>query len=109
MPKPKKHVFICTNQRPEGHPRGSCSINNAMGIWQKFADILNTKQLYNDILISGVRSCMGPCSLGPVVVIYPDNVWYGKVTDSDVEEIFQSHLIDGNPVERLVLADEVIG
>ncbi len=109
MPKPKKHVLICTNQRPEGHPRGSCSHRNAMEVWQKFADILNQKQLFSEVAVSGVRSCLGPCGAGPIVVVYPDNVWYGGVSGADVEEIFENHIIGGNPVERLVLPDAVFG
>ncbi len=105
MPKPNKHVFICTNQRPEGHPRGSCAARGTMKVWQKFAEILNEKQLFNEVAVSGVRSCLGPCGMGPIVVVYPDNVWYGQVTEADVSEIFESHLIGGNPVERLVLPE----
>ena len=109
MPKPKNHVLICTNQRPEGHPRGSCFQKNSMGVWQKFADILNQKQAFDTVMVSGVRSCLGPCQMGPIVVVYPDGVWYGNVTEADVEEIFESHLINGKPVERLILPDEVFG
>lgn len=106
MPKPKHHVLICTNQRPEGHPRGSCIHKNSMAVWQKFADVLNQKQMFDTVLVSGVRSCLGPCQLGPIVVVHPDNVWYGNVTDKDVEEIFESHLVNGKPVERLIIPEE---
>ena len=109
MPKPKYHVFICTNQRPEGHPRGSCSQTNAMGVWQKFADMLNRTNMYDKVMISGVRSCMGPCQNGPIVAVYPENVWYGKVTEADVDEIFNSHFVNGKPVERLVMPPEIFG
>jgi len=84
-------------------------IKNAMGLWQKFADMLNQKQMFGAVLVSGVRSCLGPCEAGPIVVVHPDNVWYGGVTEDDVEEIFESHFINGKPVERLVLKDEVFG
>ncbi|MBF0169986.1 MAG: (2Fe-2S) ferredoxin domain-containing protein [Nitrospinae bacterium] len=109
MPKPKHHVFICTNQRPEGHPRGSCAQKNAMLVWQKFADLLNEKMLFSEIFVSGVRSCLGPCGQGPVVVVHPDNVWYANVTEADVAEIFEKHLIGGKPVERLLMPEEVFG
>ena len=106
MSKPKKHILICTNQRPEGHPKGSCNARGSMAIWQKFADVINEKQAFNDVLISGVRSCLGPCGFGPVVVIYPDNVWYGHVADVDVEEIYEKHLVGGEPVKRLEIPED---
>ncbi|MBI4664837.1 MAG: (2Fe-2S) ferredoxin domain-containing protein [Nitrospinae bacterium] len=109
MPKPKYHVFICVNQRPEGHPRGSCAQKNAMGVWQKFADLLNQKNMYDKVMVTGARSCMGPCQNGPLVVVYPENVWYGNVTEADVAEIFENHFIQGKPVERLILPPEIFG
>jgi (2Fe-2S) ferredoxin len=45
--------------------------------------------------------CFGICEKGPVVVVYPDNVWYGSVTPDDVEEILDEHIEGGNVVERL--------
>ncbi|MBI4828487.1 MAG: (2Fe-2S) ferredoxin domain-containing protein [Nitrospinae bacterium] len=109
MPKPERHVFICVNQRPAGHPMGCCSERGAVSVWQKFADLLNQKQAFGKIMVSGVRSCLGPCQFGPVVVVYPDAVWYGKVRPEDVEEIFDSHLVGGKPVERLFVPPEVFG
>lgn len=109
MPKPKYHVLICTNQRPEGHPKVSCAERGSTDVWQKFADILNQKQAYDKVMISGVRSCLGPCQLGPVVVVYPEGIWYSSVQPTDVEEIFESHFENGKPLERLALPEENFG
>ncbi len=48
--------------------------------------------------------CLDACSQGVSVVVYPEGVWYGHVTEADVEEIVASHLIEGRPVERLRMA-----
>jgi len=48
--------------------------------------------------------CLDRCADGPVMVIYPEGIWYTLVDQEDVEEIIQSHLIAGRPVERLQLA-----
>jgi len=47
--------------------------------------------------------CLDRCADGPVMVIYPEGIWYTFVDTDDVEEIIQSHLIEGRPVERLQL------
>ena len=69
-------------------------------------------EIENKGLSSVVRvtpsGCLGPCSEGCSVVVYPDEVWYGKVRVVDVVEIVEQHLKKGQPVERLVLTDEQI-
>ncbi len=47
--------------------------------------------------------CLGRCEHGPVVVVYPDDVWYQYVDEEDVDEIIESHLIGGKIVERLTI------
>ena len=50
--------------------------------------------------------CLDQCAFGAVVVVYPDNVWYGRVTPADVDEIIERHIVKGEIVERLVIPDE---
>ena len=45
--------------------------------------------------------CLGLCNDGPIVIVYPEGTWYGKVTPNDVDEIVESHLLNGNIVKRL--------
>ncbi len=104
MPKPEKFVYVCVNQRPEGHPRGSCSMHGAREVIMKFSETLEAKGLFDRVSL--IQSgCMGPCSEGPVVAVFPDNVWYRGVAPGDVEEIVTGHLDGGNPVGRLLLDD----
>lgn len=98
--KLEHHVFVCTNERPPGHPRGCCKEKGADGLLEAFK-----KEVAGTGLVSKVRAqragCLDVCEHGPAVVIYPDNVWYGPVTPADVPEIVQKHLRDGEPVQRL--------
>jgi len=55
-----------------------------------------------------MSGCLDQCEHGPTVVVYPDAVWYGRVTANDVEEIIESHIVNGKPVERLMLPEECI-
>jgi len=107
MPKPKHHIFVCNNKRPAGHPRGCCQDTGSMDVWQKMSEELDDRGIYDTVRITGT-TCVGPCGRGPVVIVQPDNVWYGKVTTEDVKEIFESHIVGGTPVERLVIPEEEI-
>ena len=98
--KPKHHVFVCMNRRPEGHPRGSCSTVGSGPVLEAFAGEVENRGLFEQIFVTGTF-CMGPCDQGPTVVVYPEGVWYGKVTPEDVKEIFEQHLLNGSPVSRL--------
>lgn len=62
------------------------------------------KDLNSEIKIRANRSgCLGICDFGPTVVIYPEGIFYVGVQMEDVSEIVQSHLVNNQPVERLVL------
>ena len=108
MAKPDQHVFVCLNSRPPGHPRGSCGAVGANDVMQRFQQEFESKNLFDKALISG-STCVGPCNLGPTVIIYPDGTWYSKVSLDDVAEIVDSHIIKGKPVERLILPEETWG
>lgn len=98
MPKPDKFVFVCINQRDPEHPRPSC-INNGAG------DVFNAlreeqgRRLATDVKVVAT-GCLGPCMVGPVVAVMPDDVWYGGVIEEDVPELMD-HAQGGPPVARL--------
>ncbi|MBF0188149.1 MAG: (2Fe-2S) ferredoxin domain-containing protein [Magnetococcales bacterium] len=98
--KPERHVFVCMNSRPPGHPKGSCQTQGAGPVIEAFAGEMEKRGLWGRVALT-TTGCMGPCDQGPTVVVYPEGVWYGKVKPEDVGEIFDQHLEAGNPVERL--------
>lgn len=96
-----KHIFICTNER-KGEERQSCGETHGMQLVAEFKKQI--KDLKSDIKIRANRSgCLGICDFGPTVVIYPEGIFYVGVQVEDVSEIVQSHLVNNQPVERLVL------
>ena len=100
---PKKlqaHVFVCTNERPAEDPRGCCKGKGSEELLAKLKEAVKTKKLNTQVRVQKA-GCLDTCEEGPSVVVYPEGVWYGRVQVSDVEEIVQSHLLDGKPVERL--------
>ncbi|HEX9250913.1 MAG TPA: (2Fe-2S) ferredoxin domain-containing protein [Ignavibacteriaceae bacterium] len=100
MKRYNKHIFICENKRPEGHPRGCCSEKGSVEIREYFK--LRVKELgLNSEVRANAAGCLDACEFGVSVVVYPEQIWYGAVTKNDVDEIIQSHIINNNPVERL--------
>jgi len=108
MPKFEKHIFICGNQRPQGHPRGSCDPEARGELQAKFKLTLAERGIPGTRVRANKAGCMEQCEHGPTVVVYPDAIWYGRVTPDDVGEIVESHIVGGKAVERLLLADACI-
>lgn len=100
MPAPKRHVFVCSQQRPPGHPRGCCAAQGSSQVLQAFWAELQKRNAYDDVAVT-YSGCLGPCDQGVNVLVYPEAVLYNKVTTADVVEIFDKHLVGGEAVERL--------
>ena len=103
----QRHIFFCLNQRDNGE--NACAQHDAQ------AGFDHCKQRVKALGLAGkggVRvnksGCLDRCAGGPVAVVYPDATWYTYVDQSDIDEIVERHLKDGQVVERLVLPD-VIG
>ena len=97
----KRHIFFCLNERANGE--ACCAQHNAQAAFD------HCKKRVKDLGLAGpgqVRvnkaGCLDRCSAGPVAVVYPDAVWYTYVDQADIEEIVESHLKNGQVVERLL-------
>lgn len=95
-----KHVFFCTNKRANGD---ACCANHGADDLRAYA-----KDRVKALGLAGqgkVRinsaGCLDRCDQGPVMVVYPEAVWYTFVDKEDIDEIVESHLQNGKPVERL--------
>lgn len=99
-----KHIFICENKRPEGHPRGCCADKGSAQIREFFKKRLKELGLSKSIRANS-SGCLDACEYGVSIVVYPEQIWYGAIKQEDVEEIIQSHLLDNKPVERLFIKD----
>jgi len=88
MAKPAKHVFVCTQTRPPGHPRGSCGASAAWPCYRNSCSTSSKKQLWGKIAVTGC-GCLGTCSGGPSVLVYPEGVMYGGVDKDGVAAIVE--------------------
>ncbi|GAB6178738.1 (2Fe-2S) ferredoxin domain-containing protein [Desulfotomaculum defluvii] len=102
MLKPKYHIFVCTSSRVNGQPKGFCNSKAAVEIVENFMEEIRERDLGSEVFVSNT-GCFSLCEKGPIVVVYPDNVWYGGVSPDDVEEIMDGHIEGGNVIKRLAL------
>lgn len=96
----KHHVFFCTNQRATGE---ACCNNHGAGDMRAHAkEKVKSlgKALPGKVRINSA-GCLDRCEQGPVMVIYPEAVWYTYVDKDDIDEIIEQHLVQGRVVERL--------
>ena len=96
----KHHVFFCCNQRDGG--KACCNDYGANDI-RDYA-----KNRVKELGLSGngkvrinMAGCLDRCDEGPVLVVYPEEVWYTYVDKEDIDEIIREHIQNGRVVERL--------
>jgi (2Fe-2S) ferredoxin len=97
----KKHVFICTHERAAGEKQ-SCGEGHGMQLVKLFKQLVKEKGLNTEIRAQK-SGCLDACEFGPSMVVYPEGIFYGKVTIQDVAEIVEEHLNNDRPVERLII------
>jgi (2Fe-2S) ferredoxin len=95
----EKHIFICTNQRAEGQ-RVCCGEAQGMALTTAFKEAIKEKKLQVKMRAQKA-GCFDICEFGPNVIVYPEGVFYGRVSLNDVNEIVEEHLVNNRPVERL--------
>ena len=102
----KRHIFFCLNHRESGE--ASCANHDAQAGYDHCKSRVKAEKLAGP---GGVRvnksGCLDRCAGGPVAVVYPDAVWYTYVDEHDIDEIVDSHLKNGQIVERLLLPPSV--
>jgi len=108
VPKPIRHVFVCIQSRPPGHPRGSCGEKGCIPVFQTFLREFEARHLYGQFALTGT-GCLGACEAGATVLVYPDGILYARVKPEDVAAIIEQHLLQQRPVEQLIAPAEVWG
>ena len=94
----RHHLFVCTQEKAEGVP--CCSAAGSFRVLDALHRELGTQGLSDDVQVSSC-GCLGICDSGPVMIVYPEGIWYAKLAPNDVPEIVSSHLKEGQKVTRL--------
>lgn len=90
------HVFCCTNDRKEVH----CGNKGGHEVYETFRREVEARGL-KDVKVTRM-GCNHLHHVGPILVIYPEGIWYREVKPEDIPEIIEKHLIEGQVVERLL-------
>ena len=96
----QRHVFVCINERPADNPKGCCASKGAKEVQSRLKRLAYEAGLRGKVRINSA-GCLDFCEMGASMVVYPEGVWYGRVTVDDVDELFTEHILGGRPVERL--------
>jgi (2Fe-2S) ferredoxin len=103
----ERHVFVCHNTRPADGPRRSCTADGKSELHTQLQQLTKAAGLGARVRINK-SGCLDQCEHGPMVVVYPEAVWYGGVQPEDAIAIVEEHLVGGRPVERLRVAEECV-
>jgi (2Fe-2S) ferredoxin len=90
----KKHVFVCTTGK-------TCPGQGGEAVCEALRKEIFERGLKEQIRINK-SGCFNQCGNGPMVVVYPESVWYAHVQPADAKEIVESHLVGNEPVKRLL-------
>ncbi len=96
----ERHIFFCLNRREDGSP--CCTDHDAEGMFDYMKKQVKQLGLNGPGQVRVNRAgCFDRCGEGPLLVVYPEAVWYTFVDREDIDEIIESHLKQGKVVERL--------
>lgn len=104
MPAFTHHIFICGNVRDAGHRRGCCDPEGRQSLRDAFKKALKRAGFAN-LARANHAGCLDQCEHGPAVVIYPQGIWYGRVTAADVPRIVEKTLLQGEILPDLLIPD----
>lgn len=101
MKKPEFLILVCNSYRVAGDAQGYCNKNGAANFIQYIAEECADRGI--DAAVTST-ACLNVCAQGPVMVIQPNNLWYGGITEDRIDEILDA-LEEGEAVEEYLIAD----
>lgn len=90
-----QHILVCTDTKSKQCKKGGPDVLKA------FEKSIKARKLGKQVMVTAIGH-VGGCGLGPNVIVYPEGVWYGRVTPDDIDEIIDEHILAGRVVQRLL-------
>lgn len=97
-----KHLFFCHNKREDGSTKPCCGRPVDVNALRDYAR-KKIKLLGIPSVRTSLSGCLGRCNEGPVLVIYPDGVWYRYTNEQDLDEIIEASVLNNNVVDKLII------
>ena len=98
----QKHLFFCVNDRGADADRPSCNQCGSAAMRDYAKGRIKELGLKGPGKVRVNKAgCLDRCEEGPICVVYPEGTWYTYVDQEDVDEIINSHIVNGKEVERL--------
>ena len=102
----ERHIFFCLNERKNGE--ACCAQFQAQEAFDRCKGLVKAAGLSGPGKVRVNKAgCLDRCAGGPIVVVYPEAVWYSYVDLHDIDEIVESHLKHGKVVDRLLTPADV--
>jgi (2Fe-2S) ferredoxin len=105
MAKFTHHIFVCCNRRSADHSRGCCDATGSEELRALFKAEVKKRGLA-PLVRANKAGCLDQCELGPTVVIYPQEIWYGGVTPADVPRIIEETVVGGKILDDLRIPEQ---
>lgn len=102
MKKPEYHILMCNSYRVAGDAQGACNKKGASDLLQYISEECADRGL--DVAVS-TTACLNVCSQGPIMVIHPNNFWYGKVESEDVVDEILDALEEGEACDKYLISE----
>ena len=96
------HVYACMQEKPKDVP--CCAASGSAAVLDALNNALAATGLRDEVQVT-TTNCMGTCENGPVLIAYPEGIWYSKVTPQDVPSIVAAHFAGGNALHGLARTD----
>jgi (2Fe-2S) ferredoxin len=98
--KPDHHILICSSAKLNGEPKGTCQKKSATDLCSYIQSEIYERGLDN--LMVTFTGCMNRCDDGPIMIVYPENLWYGLLNDEKIDIILDA-IEQGKSADELLL------